>query len=136
MTVGRARALMRLGKSGDAMTAIAKGIAAGEAALAKRPGDLERRKLLADAYLTQGDLFALNPAAGGATTSWARALVLVDSLARSTRETDYLVLQAGAMLRLGGNTDAKSVIGELTRRGYRRPSFVELARAKGIGRTA
>jgi tetratricopeptide (TPR) repeat protein len=131
----RARALVRVGRASEATGTIASGIAAGEAALAKRPGDLERRKLLADSYLAQGDLLALTPKAGGATTAWARALVLVDSLARSTKETDYLVLQAGAMLRLGGSTDAKAVIDELTRRGYRRPSFVELARVKGIGRT-
>jgi hypothetical protein len=135
MTItARARALTRVGRTGDAAATIAGGIATGEAALTKRPGDLERRKLLADSYLAQGDLLALTPKAGGATTAWARALVLVDSLARSTKETDYLVLQAGAMLRLGGSTDAKAVIDELTRRGYRRPSFVELARVKGIGR--
>ena len=132
----RARALMRLGRSADAVKIITRGSETGEVALAQGAGDLERRKLLADSYLVQGDLLASPASAGGATTAWARALVLVDSLARTTKETDYLVLQAGAMLRLGGSADAKAVIAELTRRGYRRPSFVELVRVKGVGKTA
>ncbi|MEP6991181.1 MAG: protein kinase [bacterium] len=131
----RARVYMRLGRTTEAVSSIAQVIKAGEAALASKPGDLSRRRLLADSYLIRGDLLAGPARGGGATTAWARALVLVDSLARSTRETDFLALQAGAMLRLGGGADAKPVVDELFRRGYRRPSFVELARVKGFART-
>ena len=35
------------------------------------------------------------------------------------------------MLRLGGGTDAKPVVDELVRRGYRRPAFIQLARSAG-----
>ncbi len=127
----RARALMRLGRTGEASTLIARTIQEGEATIAAKPGDLSRRRILADSYLVQGDLLS-QPGSSGGTTAWARALVLVDSLARASKETEYLSIQAGSMLRLGGSADAKPVVDELMKRGFKKPSFVELARTKGF----
>ncbi len=129
--VARARALMRLGRTADARASAAKAVEIADAAFAKKPADLERRKLLADANIVLGEALSLPADAGGATTAWARALVLVDSVASATKETEFLALQATAMMHLGGS-GATSAVNELTRRGYRRPSFVALARTKGV----
>jgi tetratricopeptide (TPR) repeat protein/predicted Ser/Thr protein kinase len=128
----RARALFQSGRASEALPRIEQVIAAGEAAIAKTPGDLTQRKLVADSYLVLGEVLNRPGDASGATTAWARALVMVDSLARAAKETDVLALQATAMLRLRGNSEARPVVDELLRRGYRRPSFVALTRASGV----
>ena len=110
--IARARALLALGRSTEARTEVEKAIALGESELAKKPADIDRRRLVADGYVALGDVLAKLGGAGG-TTAWARALVLVDSMARSAKETEYLALQASAMMRLGGGADAKPVVDEL-----------------------
>ena len=132
MEAGRARALTRVGRAAEARTSIEPAIALGEATLAKRPRDLGYRKALAEGYLAYGEVLSRPAQTGGATTRWARALVLVDSLARASKETDVLALQASAMLQLGGRDDARPAVGELAKRGYRRPSYVALVRANGL----
>jgi serine/threonine-protein kinase len=131
----RARALMRLGRAADARAPADQAIAAGESALGRKAQDLEYRRLLADAYIVRGEALDRPGSASFATTSWARALVLVDSLARTSKETEFLALQAAAILRLHGKEEALPIVGELLRRGYRRPSFVELLKAHGIATT-
>ena len=131
-STARGRALLQQGRGGEALTALEQAASASEAALAKQPSDLERRKLAADAFIARGDALDHPGAASGSTTSWARALVLVDSVARSTKETEFLVLQASAMLRLHSRAEAKPVIAELLSRGYRRPSWMALLRATQV----
>ena len=131
----RARALMGLGRAAEAHRVIDDAVALGEHLLTAQAKDLELRRLLADAYIADGELLSRPGSASGATMPLARALVLVDSLARTTRETEFLVLQSRAMLRLNGATEARPVVTELLRRGYRRPSFLELARSRGVAIT-
>ena len=131
-STARGRALLQQGRGSEALVALEQAVTAGEAALANKPMDLERRRLAADALLARGDASNHPGAASGSTTSWARALVLVDSVARATKETDFLALQAGAMLRLHSGAEARPAVAELLSRGYRRPSFVALLRANGM----
>jgi len=131
-STARGRALVRLGRESEGLAALEQAITAGEGALARKPADLETRKLTAGAFLARGDAFDHPGAIDGSATSWARALVLVDSVARTTRETDFLALQAGAMLRLHSGAEARPVVSELQTRGYRRPSFASLLRANGM----
>jgi tetratricopeptide (TPR) repeat protein len=128
----RGRALLRLGRTAEARQAITESITTAETSLTKKPTDLERRKLVADGYLVLGEAQSRPADGSGATTAWAHTLVLVDSLARTKKETEFLALQASAMLHLGGGADARPVVAELLKRGYRRPSFLELVRAKGL----
>jgi hypothetical protein len=53
---------------------------------------------------------------------------LEDSLARADPETEILAVQAAALISSGRRDDARPVVAELTRRGYRRPTFVRLVR--------
>ena len=126
-----ARSLARGGHAAEAERSADAAIAAGERAVASRPADLELRRVLADAHLARGEILERPGHAGNATTAWARALVLVDSLARTSGETEYLALQASAMLQLRAGADAAPIVAELRRRGYRRPSYMALVRAKG-----
>lgn len=96
------------------------------------PNDLDTRRVLTDAYLALGDASARSGDPAGARRSWTRALETVDSLARSTRQTDLLALEATALLRLDRADDALPFVRELLHRGYRKRSVVELARAKGL----
>ena len=131
-SIARGRALAKLGRGSEALAVLENAVAVGEAALARKPTDLEGRKLVADAFLARGDALDHPGAASGSTTSWARGLVLVDSVARATKETDFLALQAGAMLRLHSVAEARPVVAELISRGYRRPSYVALLQANGM----
>ena len=131
-STARGRVLARVGRAGEGLASLEQAVTAGEANLAKRPTDLDRRKLASDAFLARGDALDRPGAASGSTTSWARALVLVDSVARATKETEFLALQAGAMLRLHSSAEARPVVAELLARGYRRPSFIALLGANQI----
>jgi serine/threonine-protein kinase len=128
----RGRALLRAGRPTEALVPVRQGLAIGEAAMARKPSDIERRRQTADSYVALGEILSRSGDASGATAAWSRALTLVDSLARTARETELLAVQAAALLRLDRIDDARPVVAELLRRAYRRPSFVELVRAKGI----
>ena len=128
----RGRALTRLGRTAESRRILDEVLALGEAGLSKRPSDLDFRRVVADAYIARAEVPAET---GGVTAPLARALVLVDSIARSTKETEFLVLQAKALLRLSGPAEAQPMVTELLRRGYRRPSFMELLRAKGVSQS-
>ena len=128
----RGRALLSLGRVGEARAAVDQAVAAGESALARKAQDLEYRRLLADACIVRGEVLSRPGGPSVATVPLARALVLVDSLARTARETDFLNLQATSMLLLRGTNDAAPIVTELLHRGYRRPSFIRLVRANGI----
>jgi tetratricopeptide (TPR) repeat protein/predicted Ser/Thr protein kinase len=132
IAAARARALTQLGRRVEARVGTEEALAAAEAAMAQKPGDRELRKIAADCYLAYGDLINAPGRESGAATAWAHALTMADSLARSSRDTDILALQASAMLRLRGGAEAKPIVAELMQRGYRRPSFIELLRSNGI----
>ncbi len=128
----RGSALLQSGRARDARASVELGLAAGESAMAAKPNDLEYRRLVAGAYIGLGEILSRAENAGASTIPWARALVFVDSLARSAKETEFLALQAEAMLHLHGKDEARPIVSELIRRGYRRPSFLRLIRANGL----
>jgi lactam utilization protein B len=66
----------------------------------------------------------------GARDAWSHALTLVDSLAHVDPETELLAVQAEALIDLGQRDDAKPVVSELARRGYRPPTYVRLVRER------
>jgi tetratricopeptide (TPR) repeat protein len=124
----RARALLHLGREIPALEPARRAVALSEESVAKKPGDIDRRMQAGDASLILGEILARAHDASGATAARTRALGLVDSLARATRQTDLLALQASTLLELGRTDDARPIVAELSRRGYRRPSFLERLR--------
>jgi hypothetical protein len=129
----RARALARLGRIPEAAAAARRAVQVADSTLLRKPSDLERRGLSADAHLALGEVLSGSGAASGAGDEWGRALAAVDSVAHATSLTDLLALDATALLHGGNVQAARAPVGELMRRGYRRPSFVALARGAGIG---
>ena len=126
------RALLLAGRSTEASATLEHAVKGALTAFEGAPNDLDTRRVLTDAYLELGDASARSGDPAASRRSWTRALETIDSLARSTRQTDLLALQATALLRLDRVDDAQPFVRELLHRGYRKRSFVELARAKGL----
>jgi serine/threonine-protein kinase len=127
-----ARALLALGRRAEALAAATAALDATALALARNPDDVAVRQTMCEALLRQGDALAAGGDATGARRAWTRAHATVDSLARASGHTDLLALSATALLTLDRRDDAASLVRELLRRGYRRPTFLALARARGV----
>jgi serine/threonine protein kinase len=124
----RAQSLAALGNANEALR-VAQGAASeADSALATKPADIERRRAAAEASLAVGDAQSRAGDADGARIAWSHALALIDSTATATSETELLAVHATALLELGRENDAAPIVAELTRRGYRKPSFLRLVR--------
>ncbi|MDB4909306.1 MAG: pknB 2 [Gemmatimonadetes bacterium] len=128
--IAESRALLALGRVEDALRSARRASTASDATLKAKPNDIEAHRAAGDAYLALGVARSRTRDAPGAVDAWSHAVARVDSLARVDPETEILAVQAAALLYLGKQNDAKSVVVELDRRGYRRPTFVRLARER------
>jgi hypothetical protein len=88
--------------------------------------------VLSEADLRLGESLARAGDSDGAHQAWTRAFETLDSLAQASRHTDVLALSASALLYLNRMEEARPLVRELARRGYRRPTFVALTRDKGV----
>jgi hypothetical protein len=82
--------------------------------------------------LELGDARARAGNASGAKAAWTSALGAIDSLAKSRQFTDHLALLATALLRLDRIDEARPVVADLLRRGYRRPRWMKLLEEKHV----
>jgi tetratricopeptide (TPR) repeat protein len=126
--ITESRVLLALGRVHDALASAQRASAASESRLKARPNDIEAHRAAGDAHVALGTALSRSGDARGANDAWSHALALEDSLVRADPETELLAVQAAALLDLGRRDDARPVVAELTRRGYRRPAFVRLAR--------
>jgi hypothetical protein len=58
--------------------------------------------------------------------------VTIDSLARARQFTDHLALRAWALMRLDRLDEARPIVTELLRRGYRRPHWMAVVKEKRV----
>ena len=126
--ITESRTLLALGRVQDAVASAQRASAASEATLKTKPGDIEAHRAAGDAYVALGSALSRSGDASGALDAWSHAVALEDSLARADPETEILAVQAAALISSGRRDDARPVVAELTRRGYRRPTFVRLVR--------
>ena len=124
----QAQGLLATGRARDALRVAQRAASDADAAVAAKSKDIERRRAAAEANLAVGDAQSLAGNAAGARSAWSHGLALIDSTAAATGETELLAVQATALLELGRADDAAPIMSELDRRGYRRPSFLRLAR--------
>ena len=101
-------------------------------ALVKKPTDLNLRAASADANIELGDALARSGRLADARTAWSKALTAIDSVARTRRLTDHLALQTAALMRLDRLDDARPIVLDLVRQGYRRTPWIAVARAKHL----
>jgi tetratricopeptide (TPR) repeat protein len=101
-------------------------------ALAKKPSDINLRVASTEANLELGDARARAGNASGATAAWTAALGAIDSLAKSRQFTDHLALRAAALVRLGRIDEARPVVTEVLRRGYRRPRWMAFMQERQV----
>ena len=120
------QALHAAGRAAEALAMERLALATLDTTLVHRPGDQLLRETVTEAYLTLGDVLAREHDAPGAARAWARALTTIDSTARATATTDQVALRGEALLRLRHTNEARPVIAELERRGYRRPRWIAL----------
>ena len=133
VTLGRV--LLRLGRTSAAETAARAAVATGERALARKPADLEQRRVLGDACLALGDVRAHAGDAAGAREAWAHALAVVDSASRATGYMELRALGATAQFDLGNDDAARPIAAALVAGGYRSPAVVNLWRRHGVAFT-
>jgi eukaryotic-like serine/threonine-protein kinase len=126
--IAESRALLALGRVHDALPVAQRADSASEAALKTSSTNVESHRAAADACVALGTALSRSGDAGGAKDAWSRALALTDSIARADPETELLAVRAEALMDLGERDAAKPVIQELSRRGYRRPTFVRHVR--------
>jgi tetratricopeptide (TPR) repeat protein len=133
MTAGSlARALLGAGQTTAALAAARRAVDLERGTPGRVTLDIDERRVLGDAYLTLGEVATRAGETEAARRAWTSALETVDSTARATRQTDLLALQTVSLLDLDRLDDARPVVSELLRRGYRRPGFVTLVRTKGL----
>lgn len=123
---------LELDRAPDAAANERRALAILEPALQKRPSDLNARMALAETDLALGDALARDGRTADARAAWTGALTAVDSVARTLRMTDPLALQAAALVRVGRLDDARPVVAEVLRRGYRRPRWMAVVRKSGV----
>jgi eukaryotic-like serine/threonine-protein kinase len=126
--IAESRALLALGRVHDALASARRASSASEAMLKAKPNDIEAHRAAGDAYVALGTALSRSDDARAASDAWSRAIALEDSLAKVDPETELLAVQAAALINSGRRDDAKPIVAELTRRGYRRPTFVRLVR--------
>jgi serine/threonine-protein kinase len=121
-------AQLELKSYADAKASSRAALAIVEPALQKRASDLNARVAVTEAYLTIGEAEALDGRMTEAKQAWTQALTTIDSVARARQITDHLALRASALLYLNRLEEARPIVAELTRRGYRRPRWIALVR--------
>ena len=103
-----------------------------EPALARKPSDLNLRAASAEANIELGDALARRGRRDDARVAWMHGLAAIDSVARTRRITDHAALQAAALMRLDRIDEARPIVQDLLRRGYRRPRWIAVARDKKL----
>jgi eukaryotic-like serine/threonine-protein kinase len=123
---------LALGRTSAAEAALRRAIGIIDPALAKRPTDLNLRVASTDTRLELGDALARDGRSTEARAIWTEALAAIDSVARTRKLTDHMVLQAAALMRLDRLDEARPIVLDLVRRGYRRPRWIAVATAKHL----
>jgi len=100
--------------------------------LAKKPSDINLHIAATEANLELGDALARTGRAADARAAWSRGLAAIDSLARTRHLIDHMALQAAALMRLDRVDEARPLVADLVQRGYRRPRWIAIARAKHL----
>ena len=126
--ITESRAQMALGKVHDALASAQRASAASETTLKSKPDDIESHRAAADASVALGTALLRSGDKRGAHDAWVHAVALEDSITRADPETELLAVQAAALMQLGEREEAGPIVEELSRRGYRRPTFVRLVR--------
>ena len=126
--IAESRAMVALERVPEALDAAKRASVASEVTLKDKPNDIDSHRAAGDAYVALGTALSRSGDARGASDAWLHAVALEDSLVRADPETELLAVQASAMINLGRRDMAKPLVDELTRRGYRRPTFVRLVR--------
>jgi serine/threonine-protein kinase len=125
-------ALLLGARPAEAREAVREALEIVEPAVARKPDDLNLLRLLSETYIGRGMVLARTGDAAGAHRDWTHAFVTVDSVARLSGHTDLLARAATALLHLNRVEEAGPLLQELWRRGYRRPSLLDLARERGV----
>jgi serine/threonine protein kinase len=125
-------ALSAAGRPGDAEADARRALSIVEPVVARRPTDQTARLTLTDAYLATGDAAMRRGDTIAARGAWTGALAAVDSVARATGIAELRALNASALVALGRVDDARPIVEELGRQGYRRPRWVAQMRAAGL----
>jgi hypothetical protein len=115
------------GRPGEAVTLARRTAASVDSALASRPTDIERARQASAAHLVLGDASARAGDSAAASATWNRALALA-TLPSAARQTEFLALQARALLRLHDRARAEPVLQELSRRHVALPSIAAAPR--------
>jgi serine/threonine protein kinase len=126
--ITESRALLATGRVRDALAAAHAAREASDARLKAKPDDIESHRAAADAARALGTALSRTGDARGAHASGGHAGALEDAITRVDPETELLAVQASALIHLGELEEAKPIVDELTHRGYKRPTFVHLAR--------
>jgi serine/threonine-protein kinase len=123
---------LELNRPGEAEGSERRALAIIEPALQKKPTDLNLRVATTEAYLALGEALSRSGRAADAQSTWTQAYVTIDSLARARQFTDHLALRASALMRLDRLDEARPIVTELLRRGYRRPHWMTLVKEKRV----
>ena len=123
---------LALGKTGVAELGLRRAIGIIDSGLSKRPSDLNLRIASTDTRLELGDALQRGGRLAEARASWTQALAAIDSVARTRKLTDHLALQAAALMRLDRLDEARPIVLDLVRRGYRRRRWIAIAAAKHL----
>jgi serine/threonine-protein kinase len=123
---------LELNRPAEAEGNVRRALAIIEPALQKKPTDLNFRVARTEAYLTLGEALSRSGRATDAQSAWTQAYVTIDSLARARQFTDHLALRASALMRLDRLDEARPIVTELLRRGYRRPRWMTLVKEKRV----
>ena len=123
---------LALGRRREAEADLRRALGILEPGLEKRPSDLNFRTGVTEAELYLGDVLASAGHTSEARQSWERALGTIDSVAKARQITDHLALRAGALLRLDRLDEARPLVVELLRRGYKRPRWMAVVREKHV----
>ena len=123
---------LALARRADAEASERHALAVLEPSLAKKPSDLNLRAATSEALLALGDVLASGGRGLEATAVWNRSLATIDSVARNRRLTDHLVLQSAALMRLDRLDEARPIVNEVLKRGYRRPRWFATVRSKRV----
>jgi len=100
--------------------------------LAEHPDDREAVRLLSEAYLLQGGLFASADNNEQALTARRRAIDTIDPLANGSSDYRILYVRMQALLQLDRAEEADEIVQQLRAMGFANPEFVDLCNSNGM----
>ena len=119
--------LARTGSVAAAVALARRTVSVADSALTTRPLDIERTRQAAAASLVLGESLARARDAAAARAAWAHALELA-RLPAAAAQTEFVALQARALLTLGRDAEAQAALRELGRRHVGLPSLAPAMR--------